>query len=277
MQPSEFKALISLLDDQDPEVKHHVHGRLVSLGVEGLPRLETAWEAEQSKLIQEAIEEVIQRIQSLEANNRLVGWFRQPAPHLLDGWFALTSYQYPGLDFQHFRAQVSRLVSRTWLELRSGMSVMDKIHVINRMLYSRERLRPNRKDLQDPQNFFLNTLLETRKGAPISLGLLYLILCRELELPLEGLVLPGYFALAYRQGEEEFYVDVFNKGVLFHRGELLRFLKETNVENEEKYTQPASNQAMMLELVRALMVAYRSKKQTDKAAELQLLIDKIGE
>ncbi len=277
MQPSEFKALISLLDDQDPEVQQHVHGKLISLGLEGVSRLETAWEAEQSKLIQEAIEEIIHRIQTEDANNRLLGWFRQPAPHLLDGWFALTSYQYPGLDFQHFRAQVNRLVSRTWLELRSGMSVADKIHVINKMLFARERLRPNRKDLQDPQNFFLNTLLETRKGAPISLGLLYLMLCRELEMPLEGLVLPGYFALAYRHGGEEFYVDVFNKGALFPREELVRFLRETNVENEEKYTQPASNQAMMLELIRALMVAYRSKKQLEKAEELQRLIDKVSD
>ena len=40
---NEFKALITLLDDNDNEVYSHVSNKLFSLGVEGIPLLESAW------------------------------------------------------------------------------------------------------------------------------------------------------------------------------------------------------------------------------------------
>ncbi|MDP5169041.1 MAG: transglutaminase-like domain-containing protein [Bacteroidia bacterium] len=277
MRDSELKALISLLEDEDPEVKGHVHGRLISLGHEVIPTLESVWEGEENLVVQAAIEEIIYLIQSENAIERLRAWMREDHPQLLDGWAIFTSFQYPELEIDQFKSHIARLVNRTWLELRSGMSMTEKIMMLNRMLFIRERFRANRKNLSDPQNFFLNGLIETKKGAPISLGILYLILCKELEIPVHGIILPGYFVLLHRNEKEEIFIDVFNKGSLFVREELTRFLKEMNVAEEEKYYQPSSNQHIIIELIRALMLSFRQRRQPEKVAEMEKLIDRLME
>lgn len=276
MKDSELKALISLLEDDDPEIQGQIQGKLVSLGDEVIPVLESAWEVEENQVIQEAIEEVIYTIQSEGAIDKLSAWMQEPAPALLAGWLHLTNFQYPELDPDVIRKQINRLVSRTWLELRSGMTIQERIAVLNRMLFGRERFRSNRKNLSDPQNFFINGLLDTRKGAPISLGMLYLIMCRELEIPMNGLVLPGYFVLVNRQTESEIFIDVFNKGGLFEREHLETYLKEMNLAPDEKYYQPASNQRIILALIRSLQMAYSRRKEDTKIKEMQRLLDRLG-
>ena len=275
MNDSELRALISLLEDDDPEVKGHVHGKLISLGQEVIPLLENVWEGESRDQVQEAIEEIIYQIQSDSAATSLNEWLRSPRPDLLDGWIRLTKFQYPELDEEGIRKQISRLANRTWLELRSGMTSREKVLVINRMLFVRERFRANRKNLSDPQNFFINGLFDTRKGAPISLGILHLILSRQLEIPMNGLVLPGYFVLKHADDVPEIYVDVFNKGAFFEKSHLDQYLEEMNVAPDEKYYQPASNQKIILALMNSLMQAYDRRRDKEKIAELQRLMDKL--
>lgn len=276
MKDSELKALISLLEDDDPEIQEHVQGRLVSMGNDVIPVLEGAWEASEYQAIQEAIEEVIYTIQSEGAILNLKTWMNAEAPNLLDGWLHLTHFQYPELDADGIRKQINRLVNRTWLELRSGMTIKEKITVFNRMLFGRERFRSNRKNLSDPQNFFINGLLDSRKGAPISLGMLYLILCRELEIPMEGLVLPGYFVLVNREANTETFIDVFNKGGLFQREHLDTYIKEMNLMPDEKYYQAASNQRIILALIKSLRIAYTRRKEEAKIKEMRRLLDRLS-
>lgn len=276
MKNSELQALISLLEDEDPGVKAHVHKKLISLGDQVIPTLETAWEQEDQR-VQEQIEEIIYVIQSEQAILALKNWMHSQLPDLLDGWFYLTRYQYPEIEFDNYKGQISRLVNRIWLELRSGMTVPESLMVVNRMLFVRERFRANRKNLNDPQNYFLNGLIDGKKGAPLSLGLLYLILCQELEIQLHGILLPGYFVLVHKQGEEAYYVDVFNKGTLFTKDDLTRFLSEMNVEQEERYYQPASHQQIILEMVRALLLTYRQRRQQDKVEKMQKLLQRLSE
>ncbi len=275
MKDNELKALISLLEDDDPEVKGLVHGKLISLGLHVIPMLEHAWEEENNAFVQEAIEEIIYKIQSEESVNRLETWFRLPEPDLLEGWINFTLFQYPELDAEMIRKQFSRLANRTWLELNSGMKVRDKIAVLNRMIFVRERFRSNRKNLTEPQNFFVNGLLDTKKGAPVSLGILYMVLARTLEIPMNGLVLPGYFVLKYGGREEEVFIDVFNKGALFQQEHLHKYLDEMNVQKQEKYYQPASNQKIILALINSLIMAYDRRKDHEKLAELRHLVDKL--
>ena len=59
---NEFKALISLLDDPDEEVIHHVSNRLKDLGIRGVNKLEDAWEFAGDEVTQSRIEDLIKDI-----------------------------------------------------------------------------------------------------------------------------------------------------------------------------------------------------------------------
>jgi len=276
MNTSEFNALISLLDDTDPGVEQHVKDKLISMGEDAIPELERAWEANQDEFVQERIEDIIHVIQTERTVEGLKEWKEEGANSLLKGWYLVSRFQYAELDYVGFKNEINRLTNRIWLEMRTGMNLTERLMVINRMLFVHEKYRANRRSLHDPKNYFLNSLTETKKGAPISLGMLYLILCEELELPIKGIVLPGYFVLVHPEKKNEFFIDVLNKGAFFLRKELDRFLKDMEVEKDDKYYQPHTNLDIIKELISTLMNSYRQRKQHNKADRMQVLLDALG-
>ncbi|MEL6676984.1 MAG: transglutaminase-like domain-containing protein, partial [Bacteroidota bacterium] len=248
-------------------IESHVREKLISLGGDGIPRLEEAWEKESDSLIQGRIEDIIHHIQTQGTLEGLLAWKEVSTASFLKGWFLVSQYQFPALDFLDYKNKINRIVHRTWLEIRSGMNLPEKLGVLNRMLYTLEKFKPNRKDVFDPNNYFLHTLLDTKKGGPISMGLLYLHLCEELEMPLGGIVLPGYFLVMYQDDNTEFFIDPFNKGTFYTRKDLDRFLKELKVSDadKEKYMKPSSRSQILAELIRSLKVCYEKKEKNEKA------------
>ncbi|MEO0896314.1 MAG: transglutaminase-like domain-containing protein [Bacteroidota bacterium] len=275
MKDSELKALISLLDDEDPSVEKHVRNKLIELGQEVIPELEQAWESQKDEYVQGRIEDIIHSIQSRDTIFELREWQMAGGGNLLKGWYLVSRYQYPELDFEPYKNQINRLVNRIWLEMRSGMTLPERLKVVNRMLFTREKFRANRRSVSDPSNFYLNTLMDSKKGSPLSMGMLYLIICDELKLPMQGMVLPNYFALMYRDEKQEFFLDSFNKGNFFTRKDLDKYLKESSNESTEKYERPSSHIFLITTMVQRLIKSYKKRKKEDKARELQRLLDYI--
>jgi len=260
MGEKEFKALISLLEDEDPGVGTHVEEKLLSMGNDIIPRLEQAWEIEANEAVQNRIEDIIQSIQVQATEEELQEWKNSPHTPLLQGWFLITKFHFPEISFETYYNAVNRLIHRAWLEHTPQMHIPEKIAVINRLVYQRERYRVNRSNPLDPNNYFLNTLVESKKGGPISLGMLHMIISQELKIPLQGIPVLGHFILHYRDSRNEFFLDPINKGKFFTRKDLENYLKEMKVPLRDQYFEPVSNVAIIQELVEMLLNCYRNKK-----------------
>ncbi len=272
MKEKEFKALVSLLEDDDPGVEAHVESQLVSMGESVIPRLEQIWEIEDNAQIQERIEDIIHVIQSQRTVIALREWINGSEHDLLQGWFLVTQFQFAELDFTTYKNEVNRLVNRIWLEMREGMNIPERLLVINKMIFERDSYKPNAESLYDPLNYYLNGLIETKKGSPISLGILYIIICESLNINVGGIILPGYFVLTYKDQRTEFFVDVFNKGTFFIKNDLKRFLKEMKQENNPKFYQASSKIRIIMALIRSISQCYRHSKQVHKVREWERLI-----
>lgn len=276
MKETEFKALIRLLDDDDPEVGIHIQQTLISLGGEVIPRLEEAWELEQNELIQSRIEDIIQVIQSKSTIEDLRQWCKLGNGSLLDGWFLLTQFHFPEIRLPDYKNIITRLVNKTWLELRSGMNTVDKLRIVNRMMFEREKFKGDRKYPYEPQNYLLNSVISNKNGGPIALCLLYMIVCNELDLPVQGVILPGYFVLTVPGHEDELYIDVFNRGTFFTYKDLTRYLKDMNVSNHEQYYRASTPVQILHEMIQTLIVCYQKKKNQEKVESLERLLKEIG-
>lgn len=275
MKETEFKAMISLLEDDDPAVGNHIQGKLLSMGEEVIPRLEAAWEEVSDTEIQQRLEDIIYLIQSSGTLEDLHTWLEEDDPSLLKAWFLVSQYQYPELDYEDFRHRISRLINRIWLRIRTPMNVPEKLVLVKNMLFTDEGFVPNRKRVYDIQNYLINGFFDSKKGGPISLGLLYLILCEELEIPLDGIVLPGYFVLRYKDEKNEFFIDVFNKGAFFKRDDLKRFLKEVNASESNKYYEPSTKQEILFSLIKTLGEISTRKKKPEQAESWKSLLKNL--
>lgn len=273
MKDTEFNALISLLDDDDARVTSEIEKHLLSIGEGIVPRLEEAWENEVKENIQDKISAIIQRIQVQSTADELVEWKNGGCRDLLMGWFIISKFQYPNIEYSRFRNQINRMVNMIWLEMYSGTNYADRILAINRILFDIDQYKSNRRSPHEPDNYYLNTFLERKKGNPFSLGMLYLIICKELDLPVEGLILPNYFTLHYTDTRNNFYIDAYNKGAFFTKKDLDEYIKESNLPNKPEYFEPVSNQKVIYCLVKALIKLYEEKELHTKAKSLAILLE----
>jgi tetratricopeptide (TPR) repeat protein len=67
-------------------------------------------------------------------------------------------------------------------------------------------------DANDPNDLFLHTVMDKKRGYCLSLSVLYLSLGERLGLPLYGVVVPGHFFVRYDDGQVRFNIETTSKG-----------------------------------------------------------------
>ena len=271
MKDTEFNALISLLDDDDARVTSEIERHLLSIGEGIVPRLEEAWEKETKEKVQDRISNIIQRIQVQATADELLEWKKAGCKDLLMGWCIVSKFQYPNIEYSRFRNQINRMVNMIWLEMYSGTNYADRILAINRILFDIDQYKSNRKNPHEPDNYYVNTF-KRKKGNPFSLGMLYLIICKELDLPVEGLILPNYFTLHYIDTRNNFYIDAYNKGAFFTKKDLDEYIKESNLPNKSEYFEPVSNERTIYCLLNALIKVYEEREMNANVKGLSILL-----
>jgi len=276
----EIDALIRLLDDRDDEVYRHVEEKLMSYGNEVIDYLENAWEKSFDALLQERIENLVHKIQFHNVKRELELWYMGGAFDLLQGLITINKYQYPDLDEQKIVNEIEMIKRDIWLQLIYDMSAVEKVKLINHVLYTHYRFSGNTTNHQDPQNSYIGQVLETKKGNQILLASIYSIIAQKLDIPIYGVNLPQHFILAYLDEEREsvidndvlFYINAFNKGYIFGKNDVDTFLKQLKIDPDARFYEPCSNTDIIKRVLRNLVSAYEKAGTIEKAAEIEELL-----
>jgi regulator of sirC expression with transglutaminase-like and TPR domain len=280
MDPKELQSLISLLDDPDMEIFQLVEAKLISLGPEVIEPLEQIWQDSFNPLQQTRIELLIHKIQFDDLRKELELWKVSGSFDLLHGLILVNKYQYPALDEQKIINQIESIKRDAWLDMMYHMSAVEKVRLLNNIIYNTHGFSGNTSHYHDPQNSFIGQVLETRKGNPILLSCIYSIVAQKLDIPIYGVNLPKHFILAFTQDHTTptssqdvlFYINAFNRGQIFGRHDVLAFLKQLNVTPEESYTLPCSHLDIIRRVLRNLHSSYGQLGQTSKQEEIGILL-----
>ena len=210
MSLKEVIALITLLDDPDEVIYTQVKDRFVILGPPAIPHLETAWENSFDAIMQKRIEIIIHTIQFEILQKALKKWAIEEQEDLLKGILILSRYQYPDLNETKIRKDLGQIKQDVWLELNDDLTAIEKVKVLNHILFEVHQFSGNITNYHAPQNSFINNVLESKKGNPLMLSVLYMLICKELNIPIYGINLPQHFVLAYLNDYANL-IDVNNK------------------------------------------------------------------
>jgi len=277
MTREEIQALLQLLDDPNDEVNQTVTTRILEQGPTILPDLEAAWEGSMDPMHQDRIINLIQEIQTQNNHNHLQKWVRTGQNDLLKGVFLISRYQYPDLEMKELEISLDRIIKDVWLELNNNLTALEKVRILNHIIYDVHGFTKNTKNFYSPQNSFINHVLETGKGNPISLAVVYSIIAQRLNLPIFGVNLPKNFILAYKDelvvgsGFDEvaedilFYINPYNRGAVLGRREIEYFLKQQKIEPQESHFRPCSNLEMIVRILHNLINAYHKSGYREKA------------
>jgi regulator of sirC expression with transglutaminase-like and TPR domain len=278
----ELNALVSLIDEPDQSMFDQVRNKIFAYGVDAVPLLEEAWDTTADGDVQKRIETIIHTIQFDHNFHQFNLWRNTPAQDLLVGFILVAKYQYPELNEKTITDQVGQIIQDVWLEINNNLTPLEKVKIINHIFYDVHGFRGNKRDIQSPQNSYINSVLETRKANPISLSIIYMVVAQSLKIPIYGINLPQNFILAYlndfvddyskvTRRQVQFYLNIFNNGAVFTQREVEMFLRQINLEQDDRYFLPCDNVTIIRRVMNNLIFSYENSGNPEKAAELKKL------
>ncbi|MHA6249725.1 transglutaminase-like domain-containing protein [Pontibacter sp. CAU 1760] len=275
MTKNEIKALISLLEDSDYEVAHHVEQRIVSLGEGIIPFLEEEWEETLDSDLQKKIEDLIHNLQFEGLLSRLKIWKDTGAENLLEGMWLVNSYMYPDVEFSEINKVMDQLYFDAWTHMKDEMHPYDQVKALNNVLFREKRFSANTKNFHSPANSMLHLVLESKRGNPLTLCVIYMTLAKRLGMPVYGVNLPNLFILTYKMDGLQFYVNVYNKGLILSKSDIDNYILQLNLNPIDIFYEPCSNLDVVKRALRNLAFSFEKMDDLEKATEVTKLLTAI--
>ena len=283
IEPSEINALIKLIDDPDELIHAHVKAKILDYGLDAIPYLERVWDLEQSNLsLKNELELLKHQIQFVHTKTLLKEWAEAEEADLLEGFILISRYRYPDISSEYIKKYLEKIKQDIWIELNPNLTAFEQIKVFNKVFFEMYGFRGNANNYHSPKNSFINTVLESKKGNPLSLSIIYMIIAQMLEFPIHGINLPNHFVLGYvdphlsrlsgnSKSSVVFYINPYSKGALLMNGDLERFLYELKLPLKDEFILPCDSKAIILRIINNLINSYLQEKKEDKVEELKEL------
>lgn len=272
MSDKELKALVSLLDDQDDAIVTQVVDKIRSLGKDAIPYLEHEWETNFNPLVQRRIEELIHDLQYELLKFRIQEWYESKDQDLLTGLWLIATYQYPDLEIEKLKQELEQIYYEAWLEFKPDLYPLDQVKVLNGVLFNKLRFGANTKNFHSPGNSMINVVLESHKGNPITLSILYMLVAQKLKMPVYGVNLPNLFIVIYKDGKVPFYINAFNKGLIFSRQDIENYIHELRLTPQDSFFEPCTSLEIIRRVFRNLIMSFDKMGEHEKAEEVKELL-----
>ena len=288
MEQERFDALVTLLDDPDTTVFQMVEQELLKEDEAIIPALEKKWEQSFDENSQNRIENIIQSLQFKRTLGGLKNWINQTpgTQGLFEGFCAIDKFQYPDLNPLNLTLKIENLRKSIWLELNNSLTLLEKTTILNHFIFNLNGYSVNLSNPNSPQNCFLNQLLDTKRGNPVSMSIFYTIIARAIELPAYLVDFPKNPLVAIvdaelaqkvhgstRDTEVLFYINPSNKGAITSRKEIDYHLKRNDYQPIEKYAEPKPDVLFIQRLVESMLEAYNSVGFTEKEGKIKQLLN----
>lgn len=268
MNENKLTALLSLLDDPTPEIYKRIENELINLPVSAIPQLEDYWLDSKSTLLQERLEQVINKIQFTHVKNELITWGKTDSQNLIEGAILVNKSYNPNLIPDSIRKEIEKIKKDVWLELNDHLTALEKIKILNHFfynIYNYQALSPNQPTNWDGD---IGTVLSQKQGNYIIISIIYAGIAQELGIPVYGINLTDSVLLCYvdknasNKDEILFYINPIDRGKVFGRAELQFVIESKKIVNRPKYYKATNNSSLIKRLVKHNISVYKKLKLT---------------
>jgi regulator of sirC expression with transglutaminase-like and TPR domain len=228
-KPAENDAFATLLDDPSPVVRARLLDHFARRPEEARPFLIALAEGKNRALAWHA-RWFLNELRFSDPAAEFRGFIQSLSYELETGALLMARTVSPGLDAGACAEELDRLAARCRELMAEPASARERCRVINRVLYHEEGFRGNTEHYTDPLNSLLPEVLARKKGIPISLGIVYLLVARRLGMELEPVGMPGHFLVGCYSEAEPFYIDAFEQGAFRGAAELVLALRAQGIE-----------------------------------------------
>ncbi|MGC8595145.1 MAG: transglutaminase-like domain-containing protein [Candidatus Kryptoniota bacterium] len=262
-----FRALIRLLDEDDPQILSVVTAELIANRDQVSPMLHEAINTSDS-LVRVRIKEILDEIESLNLKEQIESlrqylktedFSLERALHLVGRIF------YPKADFVALQDGLSEMAIGLKDRLSSIYQPAEVIDTVNKFFLNEVGLKGNVENYHELDNNIIYRVLERKKGIPVSLCTVYILVGRRLNLPIFGVGAPAHFMIKFLFDRTEIFVDVFNNGVVMLRSEAEQFIRSMGFEPEERHLMAVNDYQILARTCRNISRSLELKGDSYKA------------
>ena len=267
-----LRSLVSLLDDEDPRSLRLVRERVLDAGAAALPFLQQARAAAHPEFTRR-IDALAEELRFRDLKQEFLALARERVPDLESGALLLSRFLQPGADPAVYRAWLDRVAQAARDEIAEDAGTGEAARRLAAHLFQAMGFSGNTANYYDPDNSGLTRVIDTRRGIPVTLAVLYLLLAKRLRLAVYGVGTPGHFLLGYKEDDEPAYLDPFEKGRRLDEGEVRRMLVRNGYEFRPEYLKPCGPREILARMMRNLLSIFQKTGADERAQRLSTLVE----
>jgi regulator of sirC expression with transglutaminase-like and TPR domain len=176
------------------------------------------------------------------------------------------------VNFPAARGILQRAVSRLTHPVTQAGSDLEELKLLSRYMTEELGLHGESEYLADPHSHYVNQVLATGRGIPISLSLIYLHVGNELGIPLEPISTPARFLIRLPTDQGHLYVDAFDRGRILDEGEcidLIGDLASCSALEVRRHLRPVDERAVVIRMLQNLKALFGGREDWSSAWKVQ--------
>jgi regulator of sirC expression with transglutaminase-like and TPR domain len=267
---SQRAALLKLLADEDPAIFQAVREKIVACGPSAVEWLRPHT-LSRDPALRRRVQELVHQFDRQAADDRFLAFCLQHGEDfdLEAGAWLLAQTQHPDINVDGYRALLDSFAHDLKERLGVGSGPEKTLATVNHYLFTELGFAGNEDNYYDPDNSYLNRVIDRRTGNPINLCLVYILVARRLRLPVAGIGLPGHFICRYQSSSVEVYIDAFNHGRLLTKADCIQYLLQGNYNVRDDHLAPVTPRRLLLRVCGNLHQIYIHLDQDDTATRVQ--------
>lgn len=195
--------------------------------------------------------------------------------NLAEAALILASDEYPELDVSSYLERLDEMADTLKPRLPEKREPHATISALNHYLFDELEFHGNRAEYYDPQNSYLNDVLDRRTGLPITLSVVVLALAERLGLPIVGVGLPGHFCVKWQDAATEIVFDPFNEGEILDRRAMearVREIVNPVLPFQSSWVEAVGKKYILLRMMQNLKAIFVRSEQLERAWQV---VDKL--
>jgi regulator of sirC expression with transglutaminase-like and TPR domain len=194
---------------------------------------------------------------------------------LEEGCCLIAQEDYDATESEFIRLELDQLAEELRPQFEKASNDDEKVQCLIDFFYRKKNFNSDRKNFYCLDNAFLNRVIASKSGIPITLGITLMLIAKRLGFQLHPISVPTHFLLHYGNNFDENFIDPFNEGKKLNRQDCYDFLKRVGVIPHHNHLEAANNRQIIARILRHLAAIYHQAQAHQHALIIEQRIEWI--
>lgn len=268
---SEIKALVKLLRADDESTYKLLEEQLKTFDSRILKDIECEISSDDESL-KKHFSELVTKVKRQWLKTSFLKLDLNQLSELEKGVFLISLFNNPFADINSYTKILDDWAKKLSINLQQVKLPDDPTSIINEVnhfLFMELGFKGNKQNYYDPENSYIDKVIERKIGNPILLSMIYIFIVKRIGLPFIGVNIPAHFLVQYADSFEPIFVDPFNQGEIITREVCQERIRALDLMWHESYLKAPTNKQILIRIMQNLINIYKEEGKLEEKEYLE--------